>query len=426
MKKPQIIGILGGGQLARLLALKAAKMGITAAVLSPSHEDPAAQIAERWSRGHPKKASDLAKFLKDVDVLTFESEFVPAKRVERALSRLYGADFQSSKGSLSFRSSLRPVSPAGAKGKLRKKPAKPDFPGGIGKPRIAPSLKAVSLIQDRLFQKQLLQRFQLKTAPFEPVSFSGAGGPAALAGARRQLSSVWKRLGPFVLKTRTGGYDGYGTFIIKNPREIKKLKTAARFFIAEKWIPFKRELAILAARNRRGEIIFFPLVETRQESARCLWARGPAAHKKLSALKRKIRVFLKAVNYEGVMAFELFDAGGELLVNELAPRVHNSGHYSLDGLTEDQFAAHLKAVANLPLKQPRLRAKAFAMLNLLGDGQKKESWPPEWSGIEGVSLYWYGKKESRMGRKMGHLNSLGASPAKALNRLLKARSQFKV
>ena len=124
------------------------------------------------------------------------------------------------------------------------------------------------------------------------------------------------------------------------------------------------------------------------------------------------------------MAFELFDTGREMLVNELAPRVHNSGHYSIDSLTEDQFSAHLKAIAGPPLTRPRpLKGKkAFAMLNLLGEGHKK----PKLAEAKGLTVCWYGKKESRKGRKMGHLNSWGHSPAGALGKLLKARPRFKI
>lgn len=409
------IGILGGGQLARLLALKAPALGLKAAVLSPSHDDPAAQAAESWQKGDPRKASDLARFLKTADIITFESEFIPARQVKNALRRAF--------------------------------PDKTPGSSPAREPAIAPSLQAISLIQDRLPQKRLLQKFQIETAEFEPVSFAApaAQNQAAPKAAREKLAAVWERLGPFVLKTRTGGYDGHGTFVIQSKSRIRQImpvlfklsrsdkakkpgifkqKQHNRFFIAEKYIPFKRELAILAARNRRGEAVFFPLAETRQEQARCLWVRGPVSHKKLNFLKRKIKIFLEGLQYEGVMAFELFDTGRGLLVNELAPRVHNSGHYSLDSLTDDQFSVHLKAIAGLPLARPRpLKGKkAFAMLNLLGEGHKK----PKLPAPKGMTVCWYGKKESRKGRKMGHLNSWGHSPARALDRLLKARPLFKI
>ena len=228
---------------------------------------------------------------------------------------------------------------------------------------------------------------------------------------------------------------GHGTFLIKKKSHIKKLNLPKTNFIAEKFIPFKRELALLSARNKKGQIIFFPLVESFQKKSICLWVKGPAQHKKLKNLKTQIKKFLNSINYEGVIAFELFDIHSDLIVNELAPRVHNTGHYSLDALTENQFHIHLQAISNQDLKTPRLKAKAFAMLNLLGDGANKPTFKQKnlmdknlknQLKKQKISLYWYGKIKSRKGRKMGHLNSLASSSRQALNKLLKLRAFFKV
>ena len=224
-----------------------------------------------------------------------------------------------------------------------------------------------------------------------------------------------------------GGYDGQGTFIIKEKLSHRqKLAPLKGGFIAEKLIPFKRELALLSARNKTGHIIFFPLVESFQENHKCLWIKGPAQHPQLPLLKKQIQAFLNGINYQGLMAFELFDTGGELLINELAPRVHNSGHYSLTALNQDQFTAHLRAIMNLPLKPPRLLKegglKAFAMLNLLGEGVSS----PKLKSLPGIEVTWYKKNQSRKGRKMGHINTLAESPEKALEKLLQVRHLFEV
>ena len=357
------LGILGGGQLARMLALKAPSLGLKPFILSPSNEDPAAQVTPFHQRGNPLKAAAIMRLLKKVDILTFESEFIPADQVKKAIEQL--------------------SSPP---------------------PLIAPSLKNLSLLQDRLTQKKLFQKHQLMTADFIP--------------ADKPLQELLKLWGPFVLKTRQGGYDGYGTFFIRNGNENPPPIPC----IAEKYIAFKRELALTAIRNKKGETVFLPLVETRQEKARCLWVCGPTSHTKLSQLKKKISLFLKKTAYQGAITFELFDTGKELLINEAAPRVHNSAHHSLNSLTEDQFTLHLKGIFNLPLSSPQPLTGGFAMLNLLGEGVKK----PQWKLTKDVYLHWYGKKSSRKGRKMGHINALGTNPLQALRKTLKARKHFKV
>ena len=363
------VGILGGGQLARMLALKAPALGIKPFALSPDPEDPAAQVTGFWKRGSPLNTKSLANFLNEVDVLTFESEFIPVNRIKKALKKC--------------------PSP----------------------PLIAPSLNCLALLQDRLTQKTLLKKHRLKTADFEDFS--------EMSDRREKLRLLLKSKGPLVVKTRRNGYDGYGTFFIKN----KDFKTPpARPCIAEVHIPFQRELALTSARNRRGDIIFLPLVETRQENGRCLWVRGPVSHKQLIPLKRKISLFLKKIKYEGIITFELFDTGTDLLINETAPRVHNSAHHSLNSLTEDQFTLHLKAIFNFPLKNPKTLTGGFAMLNLLGEGVKK----PRWKLITNAHFHWYGKNLSRKGRKMGHINTLNTNPLSALKSALRKRKHFKV
>lgn len=368
------IGVLGGGQLSKLLVLKAKALGIKLLVLSPFKHDPAAQKNPFWIKGDPNIQKDLKSFLKLVDIITFESEFISASHIQKTLKLLKGK-----------------------------------------KPYIAPSLKVLSLIQDRWTQKNLLLKYGINTAAFLKLDEKHLNS--------QTLLKIWNKWGPFVLKTRTGGYDGYGTFEIKKSSQIKDINLPSHPFIAEQFIPFKRELAILCARNKKKELLFFPLVESFQKNSRCLWIKGPESHKKLNSLKMQIGEFLHGINYQGIIAFELFDTGRELIVNELAPRVHNSGHYSLDALSEDQFTVHLKAVMNFPFTPVKTLAKGFAMFNLLGEGTKK----PVLSNTNSkIHLWWYGKTVSKKGRKMGHINATGASAKLVLNRLLKARKFFKV
>lgn len=440
------VGVLGGGQLARMMAIQAEQLGIKIFILSPSSQDPAAQVkSAHWVKGDPYSSQSLLSFLKLVDVLTFESEFIPASQIKKA--------FQIIKQQSLVKPSVKKSS---TKKLAVKKPV-----------HIAPNLKSLSLIQDRYYQKKLITKYNLETSPFVEVNL-----PNTNLVTESQLLSVFKKLGPFVLKTRTGGYDGYGTFIFKNKKDCTCANLAgasSQHFIAEQFIKFKKEMSLIAARNKNGEIVFFPLVETKQENSRCLWVKGPCAHKKLANLKTKIKKMLTDLKYEGLLAFELFDTGSQLLINELAPRVHNSGHYSLNGSSEDQFSLHLKSICNLALKTPKT-SKGFAMLNVLGKSQSlskplSKSKPQSQSPSQSKSLsqsktkeknqnlsksqacsqalkekaliekkikeklnkekdiyfYWYGKTLSRQGRKMGHINSLASSPSAALTKLLKLK-----
>ncbi len=366
------LGILGGGQLARMLALKAHELGITTAILSEHPGDPAAQVTNLWQQGRTDSPTDLKRFLSSVDLATFESEFLDAKLLAK-LSR-------------------------------------------ESKVGLYPRPQHMLRLQDRLTQKRLFLKHGLPTARFFPVN--------RFAQAEQALQNFPKGM---VLKKRRFGYDGNGTFIIRTRPELEnvrsEIQTNAWGFIAEELIPFERELAIMVARSRLGEAVALPYVETFQEDARCLWVRGPLKTSTgLAQLQKKLLTFLAKTGYVGTMGIELFDSGGEVLLNEIAPRVHNSGHYTLNALSEDQFTIHLKAVLGLAFSQVKILDGGFAMYNLIGSrtGEAK------WQLPAGVALHWYGKSENRPGRKMGHLNATAATPEKALQKLQLARLKFKL
>ena len=369
LKSPVRIGILGGGQLARMLALKAHSLGIEPWVLSTRSSDPAAQVSRYWQTGDINSVKDVEKFFKQVELVTFESEFIDAKMLEN----------------------------------LRKKT----------KVKILPQPLLMSNLQDRLTQKQSLLRHQIPTAHFIKID------------SFESLIQAGNTLGfPLVLKKRRFGYDGYGTFVIKNYTELKsiwsRLKNEESGFIAEEWIKFKRELALIFVRNVSGQQIMLPLVETKQENSICHWVKGPIQLKKITPLAQTIKKYLKNIKYTGVIAFEIFDGRQGLLVNEIAPRVHNSGHYSIDGLVVDQFEYHLRAILDLNLPVPQLVAPGFAMVNLLGGKRKKACWKLD----SQVHFHWYGKHENRPGRKMGHINILSNSSTAALRKALLLRKDF--
>jgi len=366
------IGILGGGQLARMLALKAHELGLKVAILSENADDPAAQVTALWTQGSLADRKALKKFLAACSLVTFESEFLDAQLLDR----------------------------------LAKETATP----------ILPRPADMASLQDRLTQKELLLKNRLPTARFHTV--------ATPDEARWALDDFGGRA---VFKKRRFGYDGYGTFVVRSDEDLAKflpeLENAPSGFIAESFIPFKRELAVMVIRNAPGATLRLPFVESFQESSRCLWVKGPLKESpRLKALGRRLEKFLSGIGYVGAMGIELFDTGRELLINELAPRVHNSGHYSLDALAEDQFTLHLKAILGQDLSSPRLHAKGFAMMNLLGTTAAA----PHWRLPREIELHWYGKKDNRPGRKMGHINVLAATPEAALAKAKKARASFKV
>lgn len=368
------LGILGGGQLARMLALAAQPYGILPQVYGPSSNEPAPQVTPFFFKGDLKDASALEAFLKACDGVTFESEFIDAELLE----------------------------------KLSNKTKTPIYP----KPQL------MGKLQDRLSQKQLLEKYKIPTAPYAAV----ASWPEI-----HQLKSFGSEV---VVKQRRFGYDGYGTFFVKTKSGENQWaeihQKTSEGFIAEKKIAFKRELALLMARDQFGNIIDFPLVESHQTNARCDWVMGPIKHAKETALRKSLRTFLKKEDYVGLIAFELFDTGKDLLVNEIAPRVHNSGHYSQNALTLNQFQAHVLAVCGYKLFTPKVLSP-FAMANLLGKSNRIPSWSPQLGDDKSqTQLHWYGKSENRAHRKMGHINAVASTPNAALKLALAARRKVQL
>jgi 5-(carboxyamino)imidazole ribonucleotide synthase len=194
-------------------------------------------------------------------------------------------------------------------------------------------------------------------------------------------------------------------------------------FVAEAFIPFKRELAVTFARSREGQSVRYPLVESFQTDSRCDWVKGPLRTDRHLRFLNKIQKALNALEYVGVIAFELFETRlGDLLVNEIAPRVHNSSHYSLNGFTEDQFSMHVKAVTGRELVVPQCFSGGFAMKNLIGSGCKAISLKTK----KPVHVHWYGKHENRKGRKMGHINALASNANAALKLVKSSAREMKV
>jgi 5-(carboxyamino)imidazole ribonucleotide synthase len=346
-----VIGILGGGQLGRMLALAAARLGFGVAILSPETKAPAGAVAAHTFTGAYDDPAALTALAQVSDVITFEFENVPAAVVE-GLARL-GAE-------------------------------------------VAPTPRALAIAQDRLEEKTFLNRAGLPTVGFASVDNLG------------DLQRALKALGaPLLLKTRRGGYDGKGQAWVMRPADAESALAGlgGRAAIAEAPADFRRELAIIGARGRDGEIALYPLTESHHENGvlRRTSAPAKAAPRALAEAERIAATIMTELGYVGVLGVELFERDdGALLVNEFAPRVHNTGHWTLDGCEVDQFEQHIRAVAGWPLGPTAAHAHV-EMTNLLG------AEVGAWARLarEPDSRLWlYGKGEARPGRKMGHVNRL--------------------
>lgn len=338
------VGILGGGQLARMLALAGHPLGLRFRVFDPSPQPPAAVVAEHVRAAWNDREA-LARFCDGLAVATFELEGVAAATARAVEARV----------------------------------------------PLHPSPRALDATRDRLGEKEFARSLDIATAPFARVDTASAVG-AALA-----------RVGtPAILKSRSEGYDGRGQSLVRSADEAREAfeRGGRRPALLEGLVPFRRELSLLAVRDRRGRTAWYPLVENQHRGGILHRSEAPAAavSPALEAEAHEIagRV-LTALDYVGVITFELFDVGERLLLNEIAPRVHNSGHWTIEGAVTSQFENHVRAVAGLPLGSCRTRC-ASVLRNILGRLPDAASV----LAVPGAHLHLYGK-EPREGRKLGHV-----------------------
>ncbi len=361
------IGILGGGQLARMLVLKAHQMGLNTVVLAEKLSDPAVQVANSWVKGKTNAIKDIHKLLLISDVVTFESEFISADLIKKSLKNIKGT-------------------------------------------QIFPSLSCLGHFQDRLLQKEWLCDFELPSLEHIKIN------------SKDDIELAFEAFNhKVVFKKRTGGYDGYGTFVIKNLPDLKAFKKHIKGeesnYIIEPFVEFKSERSLIFARNTLGEITSFPMVQSVQIHNQCDYVIGPVTHPAEKKLKYSINNFLNQINYVGTIAFELFDLGTTLVINEVAPRVHNTGHFSQDALSVDQFELHLRSILGMKFPKMELKQPGFVMVNLLGHTTRV----PFVKKFPTGSLHWYNKTENRPRRKMGHVNYIGKNKKNLLKKALLER-----
>jgi len=338
------VGILGAGQLGRMLALAGHPLGIRCRFLDPG-EDPSAGAVGECLRAPYADPAAIARLAEGLDVATFEFENVPVAAAEALAARV----------------------------------------------AVHPRPAALAAKQDRLDEKRFLRGLGVPTAPFAEVS-SRAGLDAAVA----QIGL------PAVLKTRRDGYDGKGQAVLRVSADLDRAWAAlgALPLILEGFIPFERECSLLAVRGHDGAIRCWPLTENVHRAGILHRSIAPAtgAAALTASAERHARAVLEALDYVGVLAIEFFVHAGGLLANEMAPRVHNSGHWTQDGAVTSQFENHLRAICGLPLGDTAVRGAA-AMINLVGTIPD----PAAILAVPGAKLHLYGKSP-RPGRKVGHVN----------------------
>jgi 5-(carboxyamino)imidazole ribonucleotide synthase len=352
------IGILGGGQLGYMLALAGYPLGLHFRFLDPSPEAPVGRIAQRVTADYTDEAA-LEKFSSGLELVTYEFENVPVEAARFLAERV-------------------PVYPPPA---------------------------ALEAAQDRLAEKSLFRRLGIATTEFASVS-----NPAEFDAAVKTIGL------PAVLKTSRMGYDGKGQWILRTAEDVAKAKSElpAVQLILERFVPFTRELSVLAVRSKTGESSIYPLVENHHRSGILRLSLAPAPRLEpdiLRAAERAAQRVLESLKYVGVLAIEFFEHQGELLANEMAPRVHNSGHWTIEGAITSQFENHLRAVLGLPLGSTG-PAGHCAMLNLIGDLPESA----EVLAVPDAHLHLYGKSP-RPGRKLGHVTLRAASPERLALRL---------
>ena len=350
LKPGDTVGILGGGQLARMMVLAAAPLGLKCHIFAPEGDNPAFDVsAAHTIAGYQDKAA-LTAFAASVNVVTYEFENVPASTAD-------------------ILSALVPVLPA---------------------PR------ALAITQDRLTEKSFIRDLGLAVPDFIAVS------------SLDELEGALQRIGrPSVLKTRRLGYDGKGQAMIRQDMSAQSAWEAIGRApaILEAFVPFEREVSVVAARSVSGEVIAYDVCENRHAHHILAQTTLPAAVSSTTeaAAKDAARQIAEALGYIGVFAVEFFVAGSGsdevLLVNEIAPRVHNSGHWTLGGAETSQFEQHIRAVSGWPLGSVK-RLGRIEMENLIGDDIAR--WP-DLLAESGLIIELYGKREARAGRKMGHI-----------------------
>jgi 5-(carboxyamino)imidazole ribonucleotide synthase len=371
------IGIVGGGQLGRMLGFAAKKMGFVVTVIDPTPNSPAGQVVDEQIVANVKDEKAIRQLAKKSDYLTFEVELANAEILEE----------------------------------LSKE--------GI---EVHPSAKTLIIIKDKFAQKEFLSKAGI------PVAES-----IAVENKEDILAAAKKFKYPFLLKARFDAYDGRGNALIKKPSDIETgmKKLEGRKLYVEKFVPFVKEVAVMVARSTTGEIKTYPVVETIHKNNICHLVLAPApvntaTQKKAQNLAKKVMQNLKGA---GVFGIEMFvTKSNKVIINEIAPRVHNAGHFSMEACVTPQFEQHIRAITGMPLGNTEMIVPAAVMINILGErqGTAEIKGLTEVLKMPNVAVHIYGKAETKIERKMGHITVIGDNLDKVKKTAQRVRAQLSI
>jgi 5-(carboxyamino)imidazole ribonucleotide synthase len=374
MDRPIRVGIIGGGQLGKMIAQEAKRMAIDVIILDPTRDCPASSIADEQIVADFKDENAIMHLAAESDVLTYEIELANSIALKALESKRYP---------------------------------------------VRPSPETLHIIQNKFRQKTFLRNQKINVADFELVT------------SEDHLYRLCENFGlPLMLKACENSYDGRGNFLIRSSDQVRD---AYRYFsnnqmMVEKFVPFTKEISMMVARNPSGEVASFPVAENIHKNSILDTSIVPAGVSQDTELKAKTmaEMTMKALKGSGIFGIEMFvTKDGDVLINEIAPRPHNSGHYTNEACSVSQFEQHLRAVLDLPLIKPELLCPAV-MVNILGTEHLSGSYTikglKRLLSVPGVKLYVYGKKTSKPGRKLGHITATGRSVEEAHARATKARA----
>ncbi|MED1471686.1 5-(carboxyamino)imidazole ribonucleotide synthase [Bacillus salipaludis] len=356
------IGIIGGGQLGRMMALSAKAQGYRIAVLEPTADSPCGQVADKEVIGAYDDREAISRLAEISDVITYEFENIDADTLEWICERAY-------------------------------------VPQGP---------KLLTVTQDRIKEKAAIQQAGVEVAPYEIIN--------SLEDLFLKIQAIGY---PAVLKTARGGYDGKGQLVIKVQQDLQKAEEVIKqgACVLEKWIPFEKEISVIVTRKLDGETAIFPVAENIHQDNILHQTIVPARISEViqeNAIQ-KAKQIADSLNLVGTLAVEMFlTSDGTIYINELAPRPHNSGHFSIEACVTSQFEQHVRAICNLPLGSTEL-LKPVVMVNLLGE--HLESMYEEIPGVKDWKVHLYGKKEPKIKRKMGHVTILRDNVTEALTEI---------
>ncbi len=369
------VGIIGSGQLGRMTIQEARRLNIYTIVLTDVHPSPASEIADDYIIGSLYDSKKIEELASRCDVITYEIEHIDVNTLKKLENE--------------------------------------------GK-EVVPSARVLEIIQDKSKQKDLLKKHGIPTSDWDMIN-------------ENNVEELIIKYGfPVVQKSCRGGYDGKGVFVLKNREDINNMLKSESFF--EKYVPFEKEIAVMVARNEDGEVKSYPLVEMEFDDKTniCDTVIVPAREDESIAKKAaEIAIqCIKALNGNGIFGVEMFlTKEKEIIVNEIAPRPHNSGHYTIEGCMTSQYEQFLRAILNMPLGSTKLLFPS-AMVNVLGEkgytGNVFVEGLEDVMKIEGAYVHLYGKRETKPNRKMGHITVIADNSEEALRRANIAKNILKI